>query len=263
MRLSDDGLRRPRTKLIYPDHRSSPWLFFVWLGRSSIPTLAQPRRVRGVTLTRLTDSRLRDIESVATSVWQFFTARSLEPIVRCRHFYFCPYHLATSRFSAVKFPLDPRRCRSAMLQGTNRYANHHPAMCPARNSATSISTNTVMASQCGSSLASELRRFARIFPGSSRKIGNVSQASAMLHAKGTRCAASLCAATRNRIASRMSFKAPNDEVERRAVAWTPNKADLSQSSTVLRRSRCSHVPMLARPRRVRGVTLTRLPDLPP
>jgi hypothetical protein len=25
MRLSDAGLRRRQTKLIYPDHRSSPW----------------------------------------------------------------------------------------------------------------------------------------------------------------------------------------------------------------------------------------------
>ena len=26
MRLSDAGLRRPKTKLIYPDHRLPPWL---------------------------------------------------------------------------------------------------------------------------------------------------------------------------------------------------------------------------------------------
>jgi len=57
MRLSDARLRNRQTKLIYPNHRFPPWLFFVWSSRSYIHVLARHRRVKGVTLTRLTDYR--------------------------------------------------------------------------------------------------------------------------------------------------------------------------------------------------------------
>jgi hypothetical protein len=42
MRLSDVGLRRRQTKLIYPDHRSSPWLIEAAAPRSLEPIVRQP-----------------------------------------------------------------------------------------------------------------------------------------------------------------------------------------------------------------------------
>jgi len=45
MRLSDAGLRRHRTKLIYPNHRPAPWLTQDATPRSLEPIVRHPRNI--------------------------------------------------------------------------------------------------------------------------------------------------------------------------------------------------------------------------
>jgi hypothetical protein len=108
--MRDAGFQRRQTKLIYPNHRLPPWLFFVWSSRSYIHVLARHRRVKGVTLTRLTDSRPLPLP---VANYNARHPRSLEPIVRPNAIKACIHAAPQSPFRGV----PTKRQRQKTIEG--------------------------------------------------------------------------------------------------------------------------------------------------
>jgi hypothetical protein len=112
MRLSDAGLRRPETKLIYPSHRLPPWPTEDATPRSLQPIVRRPHTltlVRAMTLAQLpaytADRPLRNLRfgqpdisnyglsggaMAVTRTLEFAPRRTLEGHWRCARGHGCP-----------------------------------------------------------------------------------------------------------------------------------------------------------------------------